>query len=243
MTAQRVAIVTGGSRGIGASIAEALAKDGFDIAISYARNATAADATVARITALGRTARAYRAGEGTDAARELIERVVQDFGRLDTLVCNAGIYPYAKVQEMTVAQVDATLDLNVRAVMLETMAAVTHMKRGGRIILIGSTFGERAPFPGISLYSATKAALGGFVRGAARDLGPEGITINVIQPGPIDTDMNPADGAGADMLRAFLCVPEYGKPAGIASMASFLARPESDNITGAALTVDGGLAA
>ncbi|MBV1833806.1 SDR family NAD(P)-dependent oxidoreductase [Novacetimonas pomaceti] len=242
MTA-RVALVTGGSRGIGASIAESLARDGFDIAISYARNATAAEQTVERIAATGRAARAYRAGEGANAAEDLIGQVARDFGRLDVLVCNAGIYPYARVRDMTAQQVDATLGLNVRAVMLETIAAVRHMPRGGRIIFIGSTFGERAPFPGISLYSATKAALTGFARGLARDLGPDGITVNVIQPGPIDTDMNPADGAAADMLRGFLCVPEYGKPGDIAAMASFLARPESDNITGAALTVDGGLAA
>ncbi|ATU74262.1 SDR family NAD(P)-dependent oxidoreductase [Komagataeibacter rhaeticus] len=240
---QRVAYITGGSRGIGAAIAKTLAKDGFDIAISYARNEKAAEQTLEAVRALGRRGLAIRCdGEGS-GNRAAIRRVVSEMGRIDALVCNAGVYPHGDVTEMTDAQVDAVLGLNVRAVMIETIEAARHMTQGGRIILIGSTFADRSPFPGISLYSASKSALNGFARGAARDLGPRGITINVVQPGPIDTDMNPATGPGADLLRSFMCHKEYGQVGDIASVVSFLASPQASFITGSALTTDGGLAA
>ncbi|QBL93033.1 Cyclic-di-GMP-binding biofilm dispersal mediator protein [Komagataeibacter saccharivorans] len=240
---QRVAYITGGSRGIGASIATALAKDGYDIAISYVRNEHAAEETVAAVRALGRRGIAIRCdGEG-NGNRAAIRQVVKELGRIDALVCNAGIYPYGDVAETTDEQVDAVLGLNVRAVMIETIEAARHMTTGGRIVLIGSTFADRAPFPGISLYSASKAALSGFARGAARDLGPRGITINVVQPGPIDTDMNPATGEAADLLRSFMCHKEYGRISDVAALVSFLASPAAGFITGTALTTDGGLAA
>ncbi|GBQ59507.1 SDR family NAD(P)-dependent oxidoreductase [Komagataeibacter swingsii] len=240
---QRVAYITGGSRGIGAAIAKSLAQDGYDIAISYARNEQAAQKTVTEVKALGRRAMAIRCdGEG-NGNRAAIRRVVAEMGRIDALVCNAGIYPYGDVADMTDEQVDAVLGLNVRAVMIETIEAARHMTQGGRIILIGSTFADRSPFPGISLYSASKSALNGFARGAARDLGPRGITINVVQPGPIDTDMNPATGPAADMLRSFMCHKEYGTVGDIAAVVSFLASPAASFITGSALTTDGGLAA
>ncbi|MBV1822915.1 SDR family oxidoreductase [Komagataeibacter oboediens] len=240
---QRVAYITGGSRGIGATIAKSLAKDGYDIAISYARNEQAAQKTVDEVRALGRRGMAIRCdGEG-NGNRAAIRRVVADMGRIDALVCNAGIYPFGDVADMTDEQVDAVLGLNVRAVMIETIEAARHMTQGGRIILIGSTFADRSPFPGISLYSASKSALNGFARGAARDLGPRGITINVVQPGPIDTDMNPATGPAADMLRSFMCHKEYGQVSDIASVVSFLASPAASFMTGSAVTTDGGLAA
>ncbi|GAB6966129.1 3-oxoacyl-ACP reductase FabG [Komagataeibacter kakiaceti JCM 25156] len=239
----RVAYITGGSRGIGAGIARALAKDGYDIAISYVRNAHAAEETLDAVRALGRRALAIRCdGEG-NGNRAAIQQVVRELGRIDALVCNAGIYPYGDVAEMTDEQVDGVLGLNVRAVMIETIEAARHMTQGGRIVLIGSTFADRSPFPGISLYSASKSALNGFARGAARDLGPRGITINVVQPGPIDTDMNPATGAAADLLRSFMCHKEYGKISDVAAVVSFLASPAAGFITGAAMTTDGGLAA
>ncbi|MHC0613148.1 SDR family NAD(P)-dependent oxidoreductase [Komagataeibacter oboediens] len=240
---QRVAYITGGSRGIGAAIAKSLAKDGYDIAISYARNEQAAQKTVDEVRALGRRGMAIRCdGEG-NGNRAAIRRVVADMGRIDALVCNAGIYPFGDVADMTDEQVDAVLGLNVRAVMIETIEAARHMTQGGRIILIGSTFADRSPFPGISLYSASKSALNGFARGAARDLGSRGITINVVQPGPIDTDMNPATGPAADMLRSFMCHKEYGQVSDIASVVSFLASPAASFMTGSAVTTDGGLAA
>lgn len=241
---QRVALITGGSRGIGAGIAAALAKDGFDIALTYARNAEAADATAAKVRAQGRKALCIQADGTTVAGNQTgVAETLKEFGRIDTLVCNAGTYPYGPIDEMSVAQIEQVLNLNVRAVMVETMEAVKHMKEGGRLIFIGSAFGARAPFPGISLYAATKAALRGFAQGVARDLGPRGITVNVVEPGPIDTDLNPATGDGAKLISSFVATGKYGTVQDIASMVSFLASPQAGYITGAALPVDGGLEA
>jgi 3-oxoacyl-[acyl-carrier protein] reductase len=239
-----VAIVTGGSRGIGAAIVEQLAKDGFDIVLSYARNAQAAEETADKVRALGRKALTVKAdGASVEGNKAVIAETVKEFGRLDTLVCNAGIYPYGPIDQMSVEQIEQVLNLNVRAVMVETSEAVKHMKTGGRLIFIGSAFGARAPFPGISLYAATKAALRGFAQGVARDLGPKGITVNVVEPGPIDTDLNPATGEGAKLISSFVAKGAYGTVQDIASMVSFLASPKAGYITGAALPVDGGLEA
>ncbi|MFT8721594.1 MAG: SDR family oxidoreductase [Acetobacter malorum] len=241
---QRVALVTGGSRGIGAAIAEALAKDGFDIALTYSRNADAAEAAAAKVRALGRKALSIQAdGTTVEGNQAGIVATVKEFGRIDTLVCNAGTFPFGPIGEMSVGQIEHVLNLNVRAVMVETMEAVKHMKEGGRLIFIGSAFGARAPFPGISLYAATKAALRGFAQGVARDLGPKGITVNVVEPGPIDTDMNPNTGDVAKLISSFVATGKYGTVHDIASMVSFLASPKAGYITGAALPVDGGLEA
>ncbi|MFT8952961.1 MAG: SDR family oxidoreductase [Gluconobacter sp.] len=241
---QRAALVTGGSRGIGAAIALRLATDGYDVAISYASNEKAAADIVRKIEAKGRKAVAIRANGGTaEGNRAVVTKAVETFGRLDALVCNAGIYPYGPIDQMTVEQIDQVLNLNVRAVMIETMEAVKHLGQGGRLIYIGSAFGARAPFPGISLYSATKAALEGFARGVARDVGPKGITVNVVEPGPIDTDLNPADGEGAALISSFTATNSYGKVADIADFVGFLASPAASYITGASLPVDGGLTA
>ncbi|WP_046900768.1 MULTISPECIES: SDR family oxidoreductase [Gluconobacter] len=241
---QRAALVTGGSRGIGAAIALRLATDGYDVAISYASNERAAADIVSKIEAKGRKAVAIKANGGTaEGNRAVVTKAVETFGRLDALVCNAGIYPYGPIDQMTVEQIDQVLNLNVRAVMIETMEAVKHLGQGGRLIYIGSAFGARAPFPGISLYSATKAALEGFARGVARDVGPKGITVNVVEPGPIDTDLNPADGEGAALISSFTATNSYGKVADIADFVGFLASPAASYITGASLPVDGGLTA
>ncbi|MBS1023958.1 SDR family oxidoreductase [Gluconobacter cerinus] len=241
---QRAALVTGGSRGIGAAIALRLATDGYDVAISYASNEKAAADIVSKIEAKGRKAVAIKANGGTaEGNRAVVTKAVETFGRLDALVCNAGIYPYGPIDQMTVEQIDQVLNLNVRAVMIETMEAVKHLGQGGRLIYIGSAFGARAPFPGISLYSATKAALEGFARGIARDVGPKGITVNVVEPGPIDTDLNPADGEGAALISSFTATNSYGKVADIADFVGFLASPAASYITGASLPVDGGLTA
>ncbi|ACI53238.1 short-chain dehydrogenase/reductase SDR [Gluconacetobacter diazotrophicus PA1 5] len=241
---QRVALVTGGSRGIGAAIARKLAEDGFDIALTYASNATAAAQVVQQVEAAGRKGVAIKADGGTtDGNIAAVRDTVKALGRLDVLVCNAGMYPYGPIGEATVEQIERTLNLNLRAVMVETMEAVAHMTHGGRLIYIGSAFGARAPFPGISLYAATKAALCGFARGVARDLGPRGITANVVEPGPIDTELNPATGQAADMLRSFTATGAYGAVSDIAGLVSFLAGPQAGYITGAALAVDGGLTA
>ncbi|QEH95434.1 MULTISPECIES: SDR family oxidoreductase [Gluconobacter] len=241
---QRAALVTGGSRGIGAAIALRLAADGYDVAISYASNEKAAAAVVSQIEAKGRKAVAIKANGGTAEGNiAVVAKAVETFGRLDALVCNAGIYPYGPIDQMSVEQIDKVLNLNVRAVMVETMEAVKHMGQGGRLIYIGSAFGARAPFPGISLYAATKAALEGFAKGVARDVGPKGITVNVVEPGPIDTDLNPADGEGAALIRSFTATESYGKVADIADFVGFLASPAASYITGASLPVDGGLTA
>ena len=241
---QRAALVTGGSRGIGAAIALRLATDGYDVAISYASNEKAAADIVSKIEAKGRKAVAIKANGGTaEGNRAVVTKAVETFGRLDALVCNAGIYPYGPIDQMTVEQIDQVLNLNVRAVMIETMEAVKHLGQGGRLIYIGSAFGARAPFPGISLYSATKAALEGFARGVARDVGPKGITVNVVEPGPIDTDLNPADGEGAALISSFTATNSYGKVADIADFVGFLVSPAASYITGASLPVDGGLTA
>ncbi|MBS0993430.1 SDR family oxidoreductase [Gluconobacter cerinus] len=241
---QRAALVTGGSRGIGAAIALRLATDGYDVAISYASNEKAAADIVSKIEAKGRKAVAIKANGGTaEGNRAVVTKAVETFGRLDALVCNAGIYPYGPIDQMTVEQIDQVLNLNVRAVMIETMEAVKHLGQGGRLIYIGSAFGARAPFPGISLYSATKAALEGFARGVARDVGTKGVTVNVVEPGPIDTDLNPADGEGAALISSFTATNSYGKVADIADFVGFLASPAASYITGASLPVDGGLTA
>ena len=241
---QRAALVTGGSRGIGAAIALRLATDGYDVAISYASNEKAAADIVSKIEAKGRKAVAIKANGGTaEGNRAVVTKAVETFGRLDALVCNAGIYPYGPIDQMTVEQIDQVLNLNVRAVMIETMEAVKHLGQGGRLIYIGSAFGARAPFPGIALYSATKAALEGFARGVARDVGPKGITVNVVEPGPIDTDLNPADGEGAALISSFTATNSYGKVSDIADFVGFLASPAASYITGASLPVDGGLTA
>lgn len=240
----RVALVTGGSRGIGRAIAERLAKDGFDVAITYARNAEAAKSVTDAVEKLGRRAFAIQSDSGkVEDNTALIGKVVKHFGRLDTLVCNAGAYPYGGPDALKLEDITRTLDLNLRGVMIEAIEAAKIMTKGGRIILIGSAFGERVPLPGISIYAATKAGLVGFAKGLARDVGPKGITINVIQPGPIDTELNPADGAASESLRAVLAIPAYGKVTDVADLVGFVASEEASYITGTALSVDGGLTA
>ncbi|MGO3517806.1 MAG: SDR family NAD(P)-dependent oxidoreductase [Acetobacter cibinongensis] len=240
----RVALITGGSRGIGAAVAEALAADGFDIAISYARSATRAEELAEKIRKTGRKVLTIQAdGATVDGNRKVVAETVQHFGRLDTLVCNAGAYPYTTIADASIEQIEQTLNLNLRGVMVETHEAVQHMTKGGRIILMGSAFAGRAPFAGLSLYSATKAGLRGFAQGAARDLGPQGITINVVEPGPINTEMNPSDTEGARVLAGFVATGAYGTVNDIARTVSFLASPDAGYITGAAVPVDGGMLA
>lgn len=240
----RIALVTGGSRGIGAAICQALARDGFDVALTYASNEQRANETAEAIRAIGRQALPIRAdGAKTADNRRAVEETVAAFGQIDALVCNAGRYPYGTIDHMSDEDIDSTLALNLRAVMIETAAAVPHMSRGGRLIYIGSAFGERSPLPGISVYSATKAALAGFVRGLARDLGPRGITANVVQPGPIDTELNPKDGDHAATLASFVAIGEFGETADIAAAISYLVSDAAGYVNGTTLTVDGGLCA
>lgn len=241
---ERIALITGGSRGIGAAVAEHLAAEGFDIAISYARSASKADELAVKIRQTGRRVLTIQAdGSSVTGNRKVIADTITHFGRIDVLVCNAGAYPHKTIDKVSIEDIEHTLNLNIRAVMVETHEAVQHIQKGGRIILMGSAFAGRAPFPGLSLYAATKAGLRGFAQGAARDLGQQGITINVVEPGPIDTEMNPANTEGAAALAGFVATGSYGEVDDIARTVAFLARPDTSYITGAAIPVDGGLLA
>lgn len=239
----KVALVTGGSRGIGAAIAERLARDGAAVAITFTSAPEKADAVVARIEAAGGRARAIRADSAdAEAVRAAVTGTASAFGRLDVLVNNAGVATMAPLDAFTLEDFDRTVAINVRAVFVAAQAAARHMRDGGRIITIGSTNADRMPFPGGAVYAMSKAAVAGLTRGLARDLGPRGITVNAVQPGPVDTDMNPATGPFADHLRALMALPRYGTGDEIAAMVSYLAGPEAGFVTGACLTIDGGFA-
>lgn len=240
----KVALVTGGSRGIGAATARALAEQGATVAISYAQAAEKAEALVRDLERSGGKAAAFKADQGDARQVEaLVQAVVKRFGRLDILVNNAGVFVGGDVTDPDVAKFDRQFAVNVGGVAAAVRAAAKVMGEGGRIIAIGSGLGERVPFPGVSDYSATKAAVAGYTRGWARDLGPKGITVNTIQPGPIDTDMNPENSDFATVQKSFTALGRYGRPEEVAAAIVFLASPEASYITGATLNVDGGFAA
>lgn len=237
----KVALVTGGSRGIGAAIAERLAAEGADVALTYNASADRAEQVAAAIRGTGRRASAIHAPAGDpQAVPAAVDRVAAEFGRLDILVNNAGIFPYGTIDELTMEQFDETMALHVRAVFAAAKAASRHLGAGGRIISIGSNLAERASRPGLSLYSMSKAALLGFTKGLARDLGPRGITVNVVQPGSTHTDMNPSDSPSADAQRAATALGRYASAAEIAATVAYLAGEGGNFITGTAITVDGG---
>jgi len=235
------ALVTGASRGLGAAIAKRLAADGADIAITYERSAERAQEVVTAIEALGRRALAIGADSADPAAlRSAVDQAARALGGLDILVNNAGIFRGGAPEALTLADIDATLAVNIRAVVIASQAALAHMGEGGRIITIGSNLADRVPGPGYSLYALSKAALIGWTRGLARDLGPRGITVNIVHPGSTDTDMNPATGPQAEAQRARMAIPRYGKPDDIAGLVAFVAGPEGRFLNGAGLTMDGG---
>jgi NAD(P)-dependent dehydrogenase (short-subunit alcohol dehydrogenase family) len=235
------ALVTGAARGIGAGIARALADQGADVAITYERSADRAAELVNELQQKGRRAVAIQADSADPAAvKRSIEQAVQALGGLDILVNNAGIARMGPFVETSLDDLNALLHVNVRAPMLAAQAAIPHLKSGGRIITIGSNVADRVPFPGLTAYSMSKSALTSFTRGLARELGPNGITVNLVQPGPIDTDMNPANGELAQTVLSFTSVGHYGKTADIGAAVAFLASPAASFITGSALTVDGG---
>jgi 3-oxoacyl-[acyl-carrier protein] reductase len=240
--AGKVALVTGGSRGIGAAIAKRLADDGADVAITYAKGIDAAASVLKDIKRAGRKAIAIQA-DATDAAavEAAVEETVATFGRLDILVNNAGTAIPKKFEETTLEEMDRVIDINVRGVFVATQAALKHMKSGGRIISIGSAVGERVAAPGLVPYAGTKGAVKMFTQALAREIGSRGITVNNVQPGPIDTDLNPAAGDWAVPQKAATALDRYGHVDEIAAMVAFVAGPESSYITGANLTVDGGM--
>ena len=239
----KVALVTGGSRGIGAAIAKALADDGADVAISYAASADKANAVVKELRKKGVRAEAFRADQAnTKEVEGLVETVVKRFGRLDILVNNAGVFASGPVHDRAnnLAELERLFAINVGGVATAVRTAAPLMPDGGRIISIGSVAGDTSPWPGIADYSATKGAVAAYTRGWARDLGPRGITVNNVQPGPIDTDMAPQDGEVADGLKARTVFGRYGKPEEVAAAVAFLASPAAAYITGTTLNVDGG---
>jgi len=240
----KVALVTGGSRSIGASIAQRLAADGASVALTYSASPGKADEVVRAIDAAGGKAIAFHAdASDADAVKAAVAETVKTFGRLDILVNNAGIAVLAPIDQFPVEEFDRLIAVNVKGVFVATQEAIRHMDEGGRIIMIGSVNSDRMPFAGGSVYALTKAAVAGFTRGLARDLGPRGITVNNIQPGPVDTDMNPADGPFADTLKGLMALPRYGHADEIAGLVSYLASAEAGYITGASLKIDGGFAA
>jgi 3-oxoacyl-[acyl-carrier protein] reductase len=242
--AGKVALVTGGSRGIGAAVARRLARDGAAVAFTYAAAADKAHAVAKQIDADGGRVLVIRADSADPAAvTAAVEQTVRDLGRLDILVNNAGIFASGPLEEITMEQADRLWAVDVRAVFAAAQAAARHMTEGGRIISIGSALAERTPVPGLTLYAMCKAALTGLTRGLARDLGPRGITATVVHAGLVDTDMNPADGPGAGILRPVTAVGRYGHVDEIAAVVAHLAGEGGRYITGTAVTVDGGFAA
>lgn len=236
------ALVTGGSRGIGAAIAKRLAADGADVAITYAGNIAAAESVVAAIEADGRKGYAFQAdGSDTDAQRAVVDRAAEALGGLDILVHNAGIATFAPIADDTIESYEKQFGLNVGGVFSGTLAAVPHLSDGGRIIIIGSVNAHTVPIAGGAVYGATKAAVAGLARGWARDLGSRGILVNVVQPGPIDTDLNPADGDFAALLVPLTALGRYGRVEEIAALTAFLASAESSYITGTTIDIDGGI--
>ncbi len=237
----KVALITGGSRGIGAGIAERLAADGANVAVTYTKGADAAATVVKDIERGGGKAVAIQA-DATDAGAVIaaVDKTAATFGRIDILVNNAGTAIPKTFEETTLQEMDQMINLNLRGALVATQAALKHMKNGGRIIMIGSCVGERMMTPGLVAYSATKGAIKMFTQGLSREVGGRGITVNNIQPGPIDTDLNPAAGDWATPQKANTALNRFGTVDEVAALVAFVASPEAAYITGANLTVDGG---
>lgn len=238
---EKVALVTGGSRGIGAAIAKRLAAEGARVAITYTQGAEAAASVVRDIKRTGGQAIAIQA-DATDAgaSKAAVTKTVATFGRLDVLVNNAGTAIPKSFEESTLEDLDRVININIRGTFFATQAALKHLQSGGRIVMIGSCVGERNMTPGLVSYAATKGAIKMFVQGLSREVGGRGITVNNIQPGPIDTDLNPAVGDWAAPQKANTALSRYGRVDEVAALVAFVAGPDSSYITGASLTVDGG---
>ena len=237
----KTVLVTGASRGIGAGIARRLAADGANVAITYTKGAEAAASVVEEIARTGGKALAIEA-DATDAraVAAAVEKVVLTYGQLDILVNNAGTAIPKPFEDATLEELDQVINLNVRGAMIATHAALKHIQNGGRIIMIGSCVGERDMTPGLAAYAATKGAIKMFAQGLSREVGSRGITVNNVQPGPIDTDLNPAAGDWAAPQIANTALKRYGQVEEVAALVAFVAGPEASYITGASLTVDGG---
>lgn len=237
----KVALVTGGSRGIGAAVAIRLAHQGADVALTFQQNQQRADDVVQRIKAFGGRALAVQADSADPAAVvAAIDRVAGELGRLDILVNNAGAFLLGPLEQLSLEEFEQTVAVNVRAPFVASQAAVRHMSTGGRIINIGSNVAERAVFPGFSLYAMSKTALIGLTKALGRELGGRAITVNLVNPGATDTELNPADGPNADTINGFTALGHYAAPPDVAAAVAFLASPDARYITGATVNVDGG---
>jgi 3-oxoacyl-[acyl-carrier protein] reductase len=235
------ALVTGASRGIGAAIAKRLAAEGADVAITYEKSAELAANVVCAIQSHGRRGVAIQADSADVAAVQAsVEKTVRELGGLDILVNNAGILRAKELKDISLEDIDASLYVNTRSPIVASKAALPHLKKGGRIISIGSFFADRVPYSVLGIYAASKSALIGFNKGLARELGPQGITVNLVQPGSINTEMNPANGPFAEGLTRITASGRYGTGEEIAEAVAFLASPAAQYITGAAMTIDGG---
>jgi len=242
--AGKVALVTGGSRGIGAAISKRLAAEGAAVALTYSTSPEKAQGVVRAIESSGGKALAIKADSAdAEATRAAVAQTAKTFGALDILVNNAGIVAVAPIDQFPLADFERMIAINIKGLFVATQEAVRHMRDGGRIIHIGSCNSDRVPFPGGSVYALTKAAIVGFTKGLARDLGPRGITVNNVQPGPTDTDMNPASGEWAKGTVQNVALQRYAQPEEVANFVAFLAGPEASYITGASLPSDGGYTA
>lgn len=235
------ALVTGASRGIGAAIAKALAAEGADVAITYEKSAQSAAEVVSAIKAKGRRGVAIRADSADAVAVQAsVDKAVGELGGLDILVNNAGILRFGELKDISLADIDALLNINVRAPFIASKAAVAHLGKGGRVVTIGSYVADRVPVPVLSVYAATKSAMAAFTKALARELGPKEATANLVQPGSIDTDMFPANSPYAEKAKQFMALGRFGAPEDIANAVAFLASAKAQYITGATLTIDGG---
>ncbi|AHG18882.1 oxidoreductase [Chania multitudinisentens RB-25] len=237
----KVALVTGGSRGMGAAIAKRLAQEGANVALTYVNSQEKADNVIREIERLGRRGMAIAADNRDPVAVRLaVEHAIAELGPIDILVNNAGIFEVQPLETITLDDFQRNIDINVKAVFIATQVVASQMKDGGRIITIGSNLAERLPMQGLSLYALSKSALIGFTKAIARDLGARGITANIIHPGPTDTDMNPADSDFADMQRSKMSIPYYAEPRDIAGLVAWLASEEGRYVTGTGITIDSG---
>ena len=237
----KTALVTGGSRGMGAAIALRLAEDGANVVITYQSSAERAQEVVANMRALGVEAAAIKADAAeTNDLLEAVEQVADAFGKIDILVNNAGVFNVKPLQDFSLDEYEQTKSVNVRSVFVGTHAVLKHMPAGGRVITVGSNLAEHVPMPGSTLYSASKAALIGFTKALAREIGEREITANIVHPGSTNTDMNPADGPFSDVQRSLMAIPRYAEPEDIANLVAWIASPVSRSVTGAGFTIDGG---
>lgn len=240
----RVALVTGGARGIGAGVVERLAHEGLRVVFTYAGAVEAAQDLQGRLESLGQQAFAIQADSADSQAIEAtVGTVIERYGRLDVVVNNAGGGTFGELHDMTVEEIDKMIQVNVRGLVLTTRLAIPHLTDGGRIINIGSANADRTPFPGGSVYAMTKGAVASFTRGLSRELGPRNITVNNVQPGPIATDANPEDAPSADYLRSLISLGRYGSIHDVSALVAFLAGEEGQHITGTSITIDGGFSA